>query len=90
MINDVFSLASAGTVDYSVALSMLSYLKKEESLAPWKTASGVIKKLTSLLIDTDSYPHLRKVRITIAVLNLVTWMYGGNLRIISVRAFPCG
>ena len=61
LINDAFALASAGLLDYSVAMSMLSYLKVERSLTPWKTAKNELVKLDDYLVDSQSYPLLKKV-----------------------------
>jgi len=60
LISDVFALASTGAVDHSLALSMIKYLKYEESLAPWDAAYSLLIQLDQRLVNSDSYSHLRK------------------------------
>ena len=62
LINDAFSLSSAGMLDYSIALSMLSYLKDEKSYTVWSTAIKVLDDLDDRLADTASYPLFKRVR----------------------------
>jgi hypothetical protein len=42
LINDAFSLAESGHLDYSIPLSMTRYLKKEKDLVPWKSGEQLM------------------------------------------------
>jgi glutamyl aminopeptidase len=63
LINDAFSLAESGHLEYSIPMSMTKYLKKERSLIPWETAYDKLIALKSWLQDTKTYPLLRKVSV---------------------------
>lgn len=60
LLNDAFSLAESGHLEYSIPLAMTRYLRKEQSLIPWKTAYDKLFSMSSLLQDTDTYPLFRK------------------------------
>ena len=70
LINDAFSLSSAGMLDYSIALSILSYLKDEKSYTVWSTAITVLDDLDDRLADTASYPLFKRVRKIVPVVKL--------------------
>lgn len=53
LLNDVFSLAEGGLVDYSIALTMTKYLKSETSSVPWEVASSKLKGIRNLLYYTQ-------------------------------------
>jgi len=59
-INDAFSLAESGDVEYSIPLSMTKYLKKEKSLIPWESAYDKINTMGRLLLGSPSYSLFRK------------------------------
>lgn len=52
LLNDVFSLAEGGLVDYSTALTMTKYLENENSFVPWDVASSKLKGIRNLLYYT--------------------------------------
>jgi glutamyl aminopeptidase len=62
LLNDAFSLAESGHVDYSVPLSMTRYLRKESDLVPWQTVYSKLVNMEGKLKDTEAYPMFRKVR----------------------------
>ena len=70
LINDAFSLSSAGMLDYSIALSILSYLKDEKSYTVWSTAIKVLDDLDDRLADTASYPLFKRVRKIVLLVRL--------------------
>lgn len=60
LINDAFSLAESGHLEYSIPLSMTKYLKKESSLIPWESAYEKINTMGRLLSDSPTYSLFRK------------------------------
>ena len=62
LLNDAFSLAESGHLEYDIPMAMVAYLKKEEGLIPWETAYKSLEKIRRLLQGTKVYPLLRKVR----------------------------
>lgn len=59
LLNDVFSLAEGGLVDYSVALEMTKYLKREKSFVPWDVAASKLKGIRSDLYYTQYQKEFR-------------------------------
>ncbi|XP_053945390.1 glutamyl aminopeptidase-like isoform X2 [Anastrepha ludens] len=55
LINDVFALAAASQLDYSIALNFSKYLEKELDYVPWSVASSSLENLRNLLYYTDSF-----------------------------------
>ncbi|XP_028894176.1 glutamyl aminopeptidase isoform X3 [Zeugodacus cucurbitae] len=55
LINDVFTLADASQLEYSIALNLALYLEKELDYVPWSVASSRLSDIRSLLYYTDSY-----------------------------------
>ncbi|XP_054747725.1 glutamyl aminopeptidase [Anastrepha obliqua] len=55
LINDVFALAAASQLDYSIALNFSTYLEKELDYVPWSVASSSLGNLRNLLYYTDSF-----------------------------------
>ena len=64
LINDAFSLAESGHVDYSVPLTMTRYLSLESDLVPWRAAYRALTRVESRIRDTEVYPLFRKVRVS--------------------------
>ncbi|XP_015116430.1 glutamyl aminopeptidase isoform X1 [Diachasma alloeum] len=60
LIEDAFSLAHACQLDYTIALSMTSYLEKEQSATPWRVAAAKLKDIDKLLASTDVLPKYRQ------------------------------
>ncbi|XP_048581683.1 glutamyl aminopeptidase-like [Nematostella vectensis] len=60
LLNDAFSLARAGYLKYDIAMSMLTYLDKERSYVPWKTALNALSYLKTVLANRPSYGNLQK------------------------------
>ena len=67
LLDDIFSLAEAGLVSYTLAMDMTRYLTSETEYVPWSVASTKFKKFHTVLISSPSYAKL-KVRRTLAVL----------------------
>lgn len=55
LINDVFILADAGQVDYSIALDLSQYLENELDYVPWSVAASHLSAIKNLLYFTDLY-----------------------------------
>lgn len=53
LLGDVFNLAEAGELDYSVALNISLYLTEEHHVNPWKIASSKLKAMNSLLSSAN-------------------------------------
>ncbi|XP_011303363.1 glutamyl aminopeptidase isoform X2 [Fopius arisanus] len=75
LIEDAFSLAHASQLDYTIALRMTSYLKKEESVTPWRVAGANLKTIDTLLASTDILPKYRQYirELVDSSYHLVTW-----------------
>ena len=57
LINDVFALADAGQVDYSIALDLSMYLKNELDYVPWSVAASRLNAIKNLLYFTNLYRY---------------------------------
>ncbi|XP_064471672.1 aminopeptidase N-like [Ornithodoros turicata] len=53
--NDLFDLAKAGMVNYTIALDSTKYLSKEQEYIPWKIAFDKMKEVGAKMRNTDSY-----------------------------------
>jgi hypothetical protein len=67
LLDDIFSLAEAGLVSYTLAMDMTRYLTSETEYVPWNVASTKFKKFHTVLISSPSYAKL-KVRRKLTVL----------------------
>ena len=59
LLDDIFSLAEAGLVSYTLAMDMTRYLTSETEYIPWSVASTKFKKFHTLLNSSPSYAKLR-------------------------------
>jgi len=55
-MNDAFSLASTGDLDFAVALETMNFLQKERGAYVWQSAIQIITKLYTSLGPTEAYP----------------------------------
>eukprot|EP00095_Tigriopus_kingsejongensis_P001279 maker-scaffold359_size197282-snap-gene-0.25 protein:Tk01279 transcript:maker-scaffold359_size197282-snap-gene-0.25-mRNA-1 annotation:"aminopeptidase n-like" len=55
IIDDSFNLARAGYLDYWVPLKLISYLRYEKSLVPWRSATSSFRYLKSMFQRTPAY-----------------------------------
>uniref|UniRef100_A0A1I8PGY6 glutamyl aminopeptidase n=1 Tax=Stomoxys calcitrans TaxID=35570 RepID=A0A1I8PGY6_STOCA len=55
LLNDVFALADAGQVNYSIALDLTQYLELEKDYVPWNVAASRLGAIKNLLYFTDYY-----------------------------------
>jgi len=80
LLDDAFSLAEAGLLDYSVAFELAAYLNKELDYIPWKTFSSHLSRLDHLLMNTKAYPQFRKyvLRLVSSHASRVGWQDGGE------------
>ena len=62
LLNDAFSLAESGHLDYSIPMSMIRYLKKETDYVPWSAAVSVLEAVADKLEGTEAYPKFRQVK----------------------------
>jgi hypothetical protein len=61
LLDDVFSLASARKLEYSVALEMTKYLKKETSHIPWEVLGNKVRTIRNVLhTDPTTFNMFRK------------------------------
>ncbi|XP_076239529.1 glutamyl aminopeptidase [Calliopsis andreniformis] len=60
LLEDAFSLAAAGELDYGVAMNMTRYLPQEHHVVPWKVAESKLTALDTLLSSTTSSSKFRK------------------------------
>lgn len=54
LLEDAFSLASAGELDYGVTMNMTEYLPREEHAIPWNVVSSKLRAIDILLSSTNS------------------------------------
>jgi len=55
-MNDAFSLASTGRLDFAVALETMNFLQRERGAFVWQSAIKIITKLYTSLGPTAAYP----------------------------------
>lgn len=55
LYNDVFALADAALLNYTVALDFSSNLANESDYVPWNSVSTVLANMQGLLASTDAY-----------------------------------
>ena len=60
ILNDAFSLAQAGLLNYSTALSLTRYLQQEDDYIPWYAALHVLGYLDHIMGRTAAYGDLKK------------------------------
>ncbi|KAG8230708.1 hypothetical protein J437_LFUL009852 [Ladona fulva] len=60
IIDDAFSLARGGRLNYSIALGVTRYLSKEKELVPWTAALISFSFLDAVLIQTRYYGLLQR------------------------------
>lgn len=65
LLNDAFSLAESGHLDYSIPMAMTQYLRKEKSYVPWNAVIDKLYRMHELMVNTDAYPALRKYLLTL-------------------------
>ncbi|XP_017880399.2 glutamyl aminopeptidase-like [Ceratina calcarata] len=53
LLEDAFSLASAGELDYGIAMNMTVYLPLEKHALPWSVASSKLTDIDTLLSSTN-------------------------------------
>ncbi|KAK4883200.1 hypothetical protein RN001_006519 [Aquatica leii] len=70
LLEESFSIAETGDLNYSIPLELTKYLKNESNSIPWSVASSKLGGLKKYLIDTLDYPQYPKY-----ILTLVTPVY---------------
>ncbi|XP_033310008.1 glutamyl aminopeptidase-like isoform X1 [Bombus bifarius] len=60
LLEDVFSLAYAGQLDYGLVMNMMKYLKRGRHPIPWCVASSKLMYIFSLLRDGGVFPKAFK------------------------------
>ena len=51
LLNDAFSLADSGELNYEIALDMIGYLKREVEYVPWAVGTDIANGLLKYLPD---------------------------------------
>lgn len=59
LLEDAFSLADAGELDYATALNITLYLGNEKHFSPWYVANIKLKAIDTLLSSTDVSSRFR-------------------------------
>lgn len=59
IIDDLFNLARASKVSYSLALDTVSYLRLETEFVPWLTAFNNLVYIDMMLITTPEYDYFK-------------------------------
>ncbi|XP_058810671.1 glutamyl aminopeptidase-like isoform X2 [Phymastichus coffea] len=60
LLEDAFSLAYAGELDYIIAMNMTLYLGSEKNFSPWSVASDKLKAIDTLLSSTPTSAKFRE------------------------------
>ncbi|XP_053981166.1 glutamyl aminopeptidase-like [Hylaeus volcanicus] len=76
LLEDAFSLAAAGELEYGVAMNMTAYLPKERHAVPWMVASSKLTAIDTLLSSTNSSSKFKKYvrKLMNDIYNHVTWI----------------
>ncbi|XP_012276537.1 glutamyl aminopeptidase [Orussus abietinus] len=80
LLEDAFSLAEAGELDYTIAMDITSYLPRENHPVPWSVAATKLIFMDKLLFSTNVSPMFREyMRRTVDVAyHKVLWTVGAN------------
>ncbi|XP_005148679.2 glutamyl aminopeptidase [Melopsittacus undulatus] len=96
ILDDVFSLARSGLVNYSVPLKLTKYLINETDYLPWHRVISSVTYLTNMLgDDTNLYPRFQEYfrHLVKPIVNQLRWNdVGGHLERLlrtSVLDFAC-
>lgn len=65
LIDDAFSLAKAGKLNYSIALRLASYLTRENEYEPWYAAAKSFKYISRLLEAESKTNALQNLKVNI-------------------------
>ncbi|XP_011637436.2 LOW QUALITY PROTEIN: glutamyl aminopeptidase-like [Pogonomyrmex barbatus] len=85
LLDDVFSLAEAGEIEYDIALNFSNYLKAEYNYIPWAVAKSKLMTIDTLLSSANE-PMLKKdfqffVRTLVQnIYGYVTWVVDDSIR----------
>ncbi|KOC69924.1 Glutamyl aminopeptidase [Habropoda laboriosa] len=60
LLEDVFSLADAGEIDYDMAMNITEYLPRENHAISWSVASSKLREIDILLSSTNSSTKFKK------------------------------
>lgn len=69
LIDDSLSLASAGYLDYDVALNITKYLNKERDYVPWKAAFTSFNYLNYMFMRAAHYDSYKVIFYSLTILN---------------------
>ncbi|RZF41809.1 hypothetical protein LSTR_LSTR005271 [Laodelphax striatellus] len=78
LLDDAFSLASAGYLNYKTALNLLKYISKESHFVPLQTISLVLSSLDGHLRDTPVHDKFKKFVQTLLEPLVVDSMWNGS------------
>ncbi|XP_031783197.1 glutamyl aminopeptidase isoform X1 [Nasonia vitripennis] len=75
LLEDAFSLADAGLLDYATALNITLYLGNEKHFSPWYVANNKVRAIDMLLSSTDISTRFREYvrELVDGVYHDVTW-----------------
>lgn len=59
LIDDAFTLAESGRLDYKVPLKLSHYLTEETDFAPWATALSHFERIEQMLRSKATYGDLQ-------------------------------
>jgi len=68
LLDDVFSLADGGYVEYEQALDFAQYLVNEDDYIAWSTASSKLLKLLPLLSSRDAYVDFKVCNVSFTLI----------------------
>ena len=61
LLDDAFSLARAGMIDYTTTMNLTIYLDKENNNIPWETFMKSIRFLNRHLYGSTSYNNFKVI-----------------------------
>lgn len=63
LLDDAFSLAQVGQLDYEIVFKLTSYLSKETEYEPWYVATKYFKYIYNLLEGNESNETLQNLKV---------------------------
>jgi len=66
LVDNVFTAAREGHVDYDVALELAGYLSQDVHLMPWKAFAKNARYIDHMMVDSQYYVHWQVTSYAIA------------------------
>jgi len=57
LVDNAFTAARLGLVDYGVALELAQYLSDDDDQTPWKAFANNVRYIDDMMMNSAYYPH---------------------------------